>query len=301
PIIAPIPVDSKQPSQSSPASSNDLFEVKSLLQNFGNELVALKRQQFQYNRPYQPQNQQYQANRPPFQGNNQPRNQTTSQVTNVRPLNFQNPLAASSSRAIVPVQNNLVQDYEWCYPCSQPHNQNLCPNGVLSQALMVQSVSAPSELTNNSSTQEAADQPQAPEESTLLNWQEEDFCRLNIDSSSVAANTRSKKREMEPQPLEADLASTSQPGLQMAVDKNVGNKSLETPASHAAGKDGSPGITVPNKHFPKEDPNAQKSVIKVGAIPFTIVEQMKKTNLSVTMWDALSIPSQRNLLREALN
>ncbi|KAH9300218.1 hypothetical protein KI387_011801 [Taxus chinensis] len=72
---------------------------------------------------------------------------------------------------------------------------------------------------------------------------------------------------MEPQPLEADLASTSQHGLKMAVDKNAGKKSPETLASHAVGKDGSPGITIPNKHFPKEDPNAQKSVIKVGAIP----------------------------------
>ncbi|KAH9296645.1 hypothetical protein KI387_040233, partial [Taxus chinensis] len=39
---------------------------------------------------------------------------------------------------------------------------------------------------------------------------------------------------------------------------------------------------------------------KVGGLPFNIVDQMKKTNINVTMWDALTIPSQRDLLHEAL-
>lgn len=36
------------------------------------------------------------------------------------------------------------------------------------------------------------------------------------------------------------------------------------------------------------------------AIPFNIVEQMKRDNLNVSMWEALAIPSQRDLLQEAL-
>ncbi|KAH9294970.1 hypothetical protein KI387_038558, partial [Taxus chinensis] len=56
-------------------------------------------------------------------------------------------------------------------------------------------------------------------------------------SSSVAENTHSKKREMEPQPSKSDQASTSQPQPQVVVDKDVGKKPPETPASQAARKE----------------------------------------------------------------
>lgn len=35
-------------------------------------------------------------------------------------------------------------------------------------------------------------------------------------------------------------------------------------------------------------------------VPFSIVQQMKKGSLNISMWDALSIPSQRDLLQEAI-
>ncbi|KAH9295073.1 hypothetical protein KI387_038661, partial [Taxus chinensis] len=43
-------------------------------------------------------------------------------------------------------------------------------------------------------------------------------------------------------------------------------------------------------------PQMQKSM----GLPFNIVEKMKKTNVNVSMWDALAIPSQQDLLCEAL-
>lgn len=36
------------------------------------------------------------------------------------------------------------------------------------------------------------------------------------------------------------------------------------------------------------------------AIPFNIFEQMKRASLNVSMWDAISIPSQRDLLQEVI-
>lgn len=50
--LAPIPMASAGQSSTPSTSSNELHEVKALLQNFGNELVALKRQQTQYSRHY---------------------------------------------------------------------------------------------------------------------------------------------------------------------------------------------------------------------------------------------------------
>jgi hypothetical protein len=41
---------------------------------------------------------------------------------------------------MVPVQNNLAADLEWCYPCNEAHNQTTCTNGMINQALMVQNI-----------------------------------------------------------------------------------------------------------------------------------------------------------------
>ena len=123
------------------------------MQTFSNELVNLKKQQFQprppyqqqnpvVNPPYQQQNQgQAQGNRQPFQGNamgyRQNINQRPFRPYNPTPLN-----AANLVKDIVPMQNNLAADFELCYPCSEPHNQSTCTNGVINQALMVQNTVA---------------------------------------------------------------------------------------------------------------------------------------------------------------
>lgn len=42
---------------------------------------------------------------------------------------------------MVPSQNNVAMESEWCFPCKQPHNQATCSNGLMNQALMVQDAS----------------------------------------------------------------------------------------------------------------------------------------------------------------
>ena len=52
------------------------------------------------------------------------------------------------------MQNNLAADFEWCYPCSEPHNQATCTNGVINQALMVQNtVAGQQNVTTDASEQ----------------------------------------------------------------------------------------------------------------------------------------------------
>ena len=89
------------------------------------------------NPPYQQQNQgQIQANRKPYQANTMGYRQNINQRPfwpyNPIPLNTANPM-----KDIVTVQNNLVADLEWCYPCNEVHNQTNCTNVIINQALMV--------------------------------------------------------------------------------------------------------------------------------------------------------------------
>ncbi|KAH9317685.1 hypothetical protein KI387_019454, partial [Taxus chinensis] len=74
PTVAPMPTprnqSSVESSTSSSGTSKELQEVMKYLQNLGNELVTIKRQQAQIPRSYQPQT-QYQA-RPPHQKNRPP-------------------------------------------------------------------------------------------------------------------------------------------------------------------------------------------------------------------------------------
>ncbi|KAH9298144.1 hypothetical protein KI387_029826, partial [Taxus chinensis] len=102
-----------------------------------NELVTLKRQQARGFRPsYQPQaqpnRQLYQPQRPP----NPAANKNQARPPTNRPFQPYNPNAISASKALVPAQNNIAQEYDWCFPCNEPHNQSMCFNGALTQALM---------------------------------------------------------------------------------------------------------------------------------------------------------------------
>ena len=40
------------------------------------------------------------------------------------------------------MKNDLVVDFEWCYPYNEPHNQATCTNGLINQTLMVQNTVA---------------------------------------------------------------------------------------------------------------------------------------------------------------
>ena len=129
------------------------------MQTFGNELVNLKRQQYQSRQPFQAHNaaadqgsqQQNQGQfqyRPNFQGynvgNKQNINQRPYRPYNPAHINVVNPI-----KDIVPAQNNLAVDFDWCFPCNQPHSQATCSNGLINQTLMVQNA------TNMQHTSEA--------------------------------------------------------------------------------------------------------------------------------------------------
>ena len=104
----------------------------------------------------------------------------------------------SASKALVPTQNNVAQEYNWCFPCNEPHNQSMCFNSALNQALMVTTTGVEGE-----GSQETFQQQSTPNDTTLVNWQAEDFCGMNqTTSQSVVANTRSERRNLgEEQPL----------------------------------------------------------------------------------------------------
>ncbi|KAH9291982.1 hypothetical protein KI387_042826, partial [Taxus chinensis] len=209
PTLAPVPTprnqSSNEASTSSPSASNELQEVMKQLQNLGNELVTIKRQQAQGFRPsYQP---QAQPNRQPYQPQRPPNpvaNVNQTRPPSNRPFQPYNPNAISASKALVPTQNNIAQEYDWCFPCNEPHNQSMCFNGALNQALMVTTTGVEGEGSQgNSQQQETFQQQSAPNDTTLVNWQAEDFCGMNqAVSQGVAANTRSKRRNLgEEQPL----------------------------------------------------------------------------------------------------
>lgn len=185
------------------------------MQTFGNELVNLKKQQFQPKQPlpaqnfaanqgYQQQNQGYQQhnqgqsqNRRNFQGyntrNKQNINQRLYRPYNPAPLNV-----ANLVKDVVPVamQNNMVTEYEWCFPCNQPHSQATCSNGVINQALMVQNATS----MQHALEAEIEQQQDIPlVDASFLNWQGDEFCGLNGDDPKIAVYSRNKKRALDNQ------------------------------------------------------------------------------------------------------
>lgn len=60
---------------------------------------------------------------------------------------------------------------------------------------MVQNASSSQHNEFNDASPQHQDQP--TNDTTLLNWQGEELCGLNVDNSLVAANTRAKKRAFE--------------------------------------------------------------------------------------------------------
>ncbi|KAH9289253.1 hypothetical protein KI387_033370, partial [Taxus chinensis] len=92
----------------------------------------------------------------------------------------------------------MAQEYEWCYHCNLPHNQSACFNGALNQALMVQTIGVPQKPSQEENHQQETQQEGPPTETTLANWQTEDFCGVNQQPfQGVATNTWSMKRIME--------------------------------------------------------------------------------------------------------
>ncbi|KAH9303542.1 hypothetical protein KI387_044423, partial [Taxus chinensis] len=127
-------------------------------------------------------------------------------------------------------------------------------------ALMVQSISSPSESAVETATQD--NQTPLTEETTLVNWKYDDFCGLNANASSVASNTRSKKRAIEQKSSKNNQVSSSHPQTQVVTDKYARRKSLEVSTSQSLKSKGPAIVTMPNKISPKENTNIQNSISK---------------------------------------
>ncbi|KAH9299879.1 hypothetical protein KI387_044102 [Taxus chinensis] len=306
PTLAPVPTprnqSSSETSTSSSSASNELQEVMKQLQNLGNELVSIKRQQAQGFRPsYQPQaqpnRQSYQPQRPPNPAANMNQNQSQVRPPANRPFQPYNPNAISASKALVPTQNNIVQEYDWCFPCNEPHNQSMCFNGALNQTLMMKTTGVEGEGSQGNSQQpETSQQQSAPNDTTLVNWQAEDFCGMNqVVSQGVIANTRSKRRNLgEEQPL---ALANPQPSM---APQMIGKQSL------VSNTQGQPRTSLRPTQMPAVTAHVQgvnvqtKGQKKDTSSPFSIIEQMKKTNINISMWESLSIPGQRDLLQATM-
>lgn len=93
---------------------------------------------------------------------------------NQRPFQTNNPAPINVVKDLVPDQNNLVVDYEWCFPCGQPHDQATYSNGVINQALMVHNainISSATSSKPNLPNDGASNQQEEPtHDATLLNW-----------------------------------------------------------------------------------------------------------------------------------
>lgn len=134
-------------------------------------------------------------------------------------------------------------------------------------------------------------------EHSLMNLQPDECCSVNHDSQGVTHNTRSKRKVVEyavpTMPNQdstsstiphATISSTEQPVIAILVQNQNTRGSNE------------PRI-VPNQSSMPMMTKAPR--LSVNA-PLNIVDQMKRKNLSVSMWDILSIPTQRDLLQKEL-
>lgn len=112
---------------------------------------------------------------PPYEVDPQGQRRNYNQRSNIP----YNPNTTSTSRDIVPAQNNMASDYDWCYPCNQPHNQTTCLNGMLHQALMVQNNVVISEDNTCGTDDQQVSHSEQGSDVTLVNWQGEEFCGVN--------------------------------------------------------------------------------------------------------------------------
>ena len=148
---------------------------------------------------------------------------------------------------------------------------------------MVQNITTRQQNVNTERPEQQHDM-HAPETS-FLNWKKEEFCALN-DDAPVSANTRAKKRALE---------------MEKISSKDKVTNAAEPPFSTNA-KVATPAFATKDTIHKQAEPVATKIHQKShAAVPFNIVDNMKKMNITMSMWDTLAIPGQTDLLRRALS
>ena len=131
-----------------------------------------------------------------------------------------------------------------------------------------------------------------------MNHQLEEYFYVNHENNdSVAQNNRSKRREVEDAtPPLANQASTSSATPHVPI-MNAQPRVVDQQKQSTRKK-------KPNERLANPSPILVLVIFrpptKPTFPPLNIVEKMKKTNVSIPMWNVLSIPSQWELLQQEL-
>lgn len=147
-------------------------------------------------------------------------------------------------------------------------------------------------------------------EMSLLNFQREEFCGMNNPltpnqlHSAVATYTRSKRRAVD---------DGQQTGTGISQQVHVPNTQQGVAGSSNGQKIPfllaiqSAESTEQPKDSAQPAPMKEKGVVvpkiqnKVSVPSFNIIDHMKKSNVTLSMWDSLAIPGQKSLLQSALS
>lgn len=152
---------------------------------------------------------------------------------------------------------------------------------------------------HEASLQQGDFQEHAPNEATLLNWQGEEFCGINQTYSLIVANTRVKKRVTDlRQPADKTPFHASQVN-QGAVGSSTTTSVQMLQRNQAVANKEQPRIQSQPTQA-KGDTVVPKRQQKATIVPFNVLENMKKVNVSMSVWDSLSIPGEKDLMQAAL-
>ena len=122
--------------------------------------------------------------------------------------------------------------------------------------------------------------------------------QLDEHCHAIHKNTRSKRRAVDDvSSTLANQASTSVATLHVPIS-SVLNRAAKQPRPILNNR--LPNPPQPTLVIPISAPAISKPQHKPINTPLNIVEQMKKTTISVPMWDVLAIPSKLELLQEEL-
>ncbi|KAH9296663.1 hypothetical protein KI387_044243 [Taxus chinensis] len=162
---------------------------------------------------------------------------------------------------------------------------------------MVITTSVEGEVSQETNQQQGTfQQNTTPNDTALVNWQAEDFCGMNQTiSQSVAANTRSKKRNI------GQGHSLAPSDLQPSITPQGVGKQNTAPNMQGQPKPPSKPtqMSVVAAHAQERNVQAKGQQRDVSSA-FNIIDQMKKTHANISMWESLSILRQRDLLQVAM-
>ncbi|KAH9289488.1 hypothetical protein KI387_033605 [Taxus chinensis] len=293
--LAPIPQPITIIEPTVVAPSDDVFKA---LQTMGNKLTSIENKITLPSRPYQAPYQPYQQN----QQNRQPYQQNQNYRQPYQQRQF-DPKAPSSSNALVPV--NMATE-EWCQPCNQPHSAATFPNAFLNLNLVAQPQFETLFMPQMEGGQQETHVQKAPEQN-LVSFNEEDFIAVTTRAQGKAAENQ-KQQNRPILPTVTDKTTSTAP--KSTNNPVVPQKITSVPVDKGHQKQLQPDprrLFIPqiSKAAEAESVFAKAYTKRVESFSktitsFNIVDVMKNHNVNISMWDALSIPGQQDLLSHEL-